>query len=527
MNHRPLLGLALTLLSGLQATAGTTFRIKFNPATRPEPATGRLVLMLIKDGTGVAPGTDPLDGPFWGKNQPMFGTDVKDLAPNVFVNIDDSATSFPDVPSKLAPGTYHVQARLDVVRRDSEWKREKGNLFSKNQTFTVTSNFDKPVEITLDQVTPGETQTPPAGCEVFEVRSKLLSDFRGYDVMLRAAVVLPTNRDAGRSYPAVYEVPGFGGNHTSAYRVAQGMGRGKDNLVDSPKTVLHASAFWITLDPESSNGHTLFADSANNGPCGKALVEELIPALEKKYNLAAKPAARLLRGHSSGGWSTLWLAITYPETFGATWSTSPDPVDFRRFQVVDIYGQPNMYTKTIFGEHVPAERPSTREGGRETMTIREENTIEEVIGPKNTSSQQWDSWQAVFGPREKDGKVAALYDARTGMLDKAVAETYRDYDIAEIFRKEPGKIGVIFHQRVRLIVGDQDTFYLNEAVALLKPEVEKLSFFQYPEGRNGYIKIVPGKDHGNIFATPEMNAVPAEMVEHLKKNGLIEARAAK
>ncbi len=510
------LGFTLALFFGLQAHSGTTFRVKFDPAARAQPATGRLVLMLIKDGSGIDPGTGPLDGPFWGKDQPMFGTDAKNLAPGAFLTVDDSATSFPVVPSKLEPGTYHVQARLDLVRRDSEWKREKGNLFSKDQTFTVTGNVDKPVEITLDQVTPGETEAPPPGCELFEIHSKLLSDFRGYDVTLRAGVVLPTNRDATRSYPAVYEVPGFGGNHTGAFHVAQGL----DKAPDSPPAILHANTFWITLDPESPNGHTLFADSANNGPCGKALVEELIPALEKKYNLTPKPAARLLRGHSSGGWSTLWLALTYPETFGATWSTSPDPVDFHRFQIANIYDEPNMYSRTADGDHA-ADLPSTREAGRETMTIREENTIEEVMGPHNTSGQQWDSWQAVFGPRDKDGHPAALYDPKTGLIDKAIAQSYRAYDIAELLRKEPGKLGLIFHQRVRLIVGDQDTFYLNEAVALLKPDVEKLSFFQYPEGRNGYIRIVPGKDHGTIFATPEMNAIPKEMVDHLKKNGLL------
>lgn len=523
--HLPLLSLALALspISSLSAHAATVFRVKFDPAVRAQPASGRLVLMLIKDGSGIDPGAEPLDGPFWGHDQPMFGADANALAPGSFINIDDAATSFPTVPSKLAPGTYHVQARLDLARHDSDWRRSKGNLYSKNQTFTVTAGYDKPVEITLDQAAPGETQAPPPGCEIFELRSKLLSDFRGHDVTLRAAVVLPTNRDAARAYPAVYEVPGFGGNHTGAFHVAQIPEKSGTN----PPTVLHANTFWITLDPESPNGHTLFADSANNGPCGKALVEELIPALEKKYNLAAQPAARLLRGHSSGGWSTLWLALTYPDTFGATWSTSPDPVDFRRFQVVDIYAQPNMYTRTIPGENAPAERPSTRDGGRETMTIREENTIEEVMGPRNTSAQQWDSWQAVFGPRDNDGNAAALYDPASGTLDPAVAQAYRAYDIAELLRKEPGKLGLIFHQRVRLIVGDQDTFYLNEAVALLKPEVEKLNFFQYPEGRNGYIKILPGKDHGNIFATPQMNAIPAEMVEHLKKNGLLKADAAK
>ncbi len=36
-------------------------------------------------------------------------------------------------------------------------------------------------------------------------------------------------------------------------------------------------------------------------------------------------------GHSSGGWSSLWLQIEHPEVFGGVWSLAPDPVDFRDF----------------------------------------------------------------------------------------------------------------------------------------------------------------------------------------------------
>src|SRR6185295_1412012 len=97
-----------------------------------------------------------------------------------------------------------------------------------------------------------------------------------------------------------------------------------------------------------------------------------IPALEAKYPLIADAHARLLRGHSSGGWSTLWLALTYPEIFGATWSTSPDPVDFRRLQLPDIYAGPNMYSG-VDGKDLP----SYRGAGQERMTIRQENLMEE------------------------------------------------------------------------------------------------------------------------------------------------------
>jgi hypothetical protein len=520
--------IAAACAAPLAAEPPVTFSVTFPGSLRNEPATGRLIVYLIGQGSSITPGTPPSAGPFWNDLQPMFGADVAGLAPGQPAIVDGSAAASPAPLADLAPGTYTAQAVLDMHQLSSNWRFEPGNLFSELVTFTIEKDAPAArVDIPLSAAIPVREYPNQltAGLELFEVRSQLLSDFRGHDVMLRAGIVPPVDRDPGRQYAAVYEVPGFGGDHAGAYQVAA---RRKRAQPASPASDLARNTFWIVLDPESGNGHTLFADSANNGPCGEALVKELIPALEAKYNLAPQPAARILRGHSSGGWSTLWLAITYPETFGACWSSSPDPVDFRRFQSVDIYAQRNMFeNRSPNSDHARDFRPtandipSVRQNGNPIMTIREENGTEEVLGPDNTSGQQWDSWLAVFGPRNDRGRPAALYDPVTGALDKSIAEQYRKYDISERLRANPGTIGLIFQQRIRLVVGDQDDFYLNEAVALLKAEVEKLSFFHMPEGRNGYIKIVPGADHGSVFGSPDIQAFPAEMLDHLQRNGLV------
>lgn len=517
--------------------AQPTFEVSFDPAARADPATGRLVIYLIRDGARVEPGQAPADGPFWDDPQPMFGVDVTGLAPNLPALVGDGAAAFPGPPSALPPGRYRAQAVLDLHRDHSNWRREPGNLFSEVASFELAPAAG-PVRIPLKltaAVKPAQHDMP--GVELFEVRSAILSEFAGREVMLRAGVILPSDYDPQHSYAAIYEIPGFGEDHTAAWTPLHPY---RARLGDSPWISIRRSAFYIYLDPESGNGHTLFADSANNGPRGRALVEELIPALEAKYKLAAKPEARLLRGHSSGGWSTLWLALTYPETFGACWSSAPDPVDFRRFQLPDIYHDESMYQVGSFETVTPpldrfATSPSflfesavpdgprdiasTRAGGKPVMSIRTENAIEEVLGPDNTSGQQWDSWQAVFGPRNPRGNPAALYDPASGRLDRSIAEAYRPFDLAERLRADPGRVGLLFHQRIRLVVGDQDTFFLNEAVASLKPDIERLSFFHYPEGRHGYIKIVPGRDHGTVFASREVQDFPAQMLDHLSRAG--------
>jgi len=522
------LGVLLSLSWLASASADLSFQVRFDKSVRADAATGRLVVYLIREGADVG-NREPADGPFFEDPQPMFAIDVKDLAPGVAAEVEAGATAFPVNLNELPAGSYRVQAVLDLARLNSSWKREAGNLSSKVIPVVVSADraSNKPVEIELTEaaIASANTLAKGDGVEPFEIRSQLLSAFRGYEVMLRAGVVLPVDYDPKRQYAAVYEVPGFGGDHSSAASTARMF---KRVPATQPAGQLARNVFWIVLDSEGPNGHHLFANSANNGPVGDALVRELIPALEKKYNLIAQPSARLLRGHSSGGWSTLWLATQYPETFGATWSSSPDPVDFRRFQLIDVYKAMNAYfekprsggplepTPTASNKDKPL--PSYRSGGKELMTILEENRMEEVLGPDNTSGQQWDSWFAAFGPRSDRGTPAPLWDASTGVIDHVVAESFRKYDLAELLRKNPAKYGPIFKQRVRLIVGDADNYYLNEAVALLKPEVEKLNFIDLPEGPDGYIKIVQGKDHGSIYATKEMQSIPLEMLEHLKRS---------
>lgn len=486
--------------------AERVFQVQLGAEVGGEPKTGRLIVFLIAESSKVPKRSAPVDGPFWDDPQPLFAADVK-LAANTVVILDDSSDYFPLPPSQLAPGKYRAQARLDLSRSNSSWKREAGNLWSDEVAFEVTeSKARQVVQLKLSKVVEPQGMKQTVGVEWFEVRSELLSKFRGREVKLRAGVVLPQNYDAKAKYSAIYEVPGFGGDHSEA-----GSNRRRPTENNDAAT-LAQSVFRIVLDPEGPNGHTLFADSANNGPCGQALTQELIPALETKYPLIAAPSARLLRGHSSGGWSTLWLAITYPQVFGATWSSAPDPVDFRRFQKVDVYGQPNFYADAS-----GADVPSLRKGDVVEMTIRQESRGEDMLGPDNTSAQQWDSWFATFGPKNSNGNPAALFDPATGKINANIAEYYQQYDICRLLQKNPDALLPLFRNNIRLVVGTEDSFYLNEAVALLDAELTKQG--RAPTDR-GYVKMIPG-DHGSIFSSETVRSFPKEMVEHLRKAGHI------
>ncbi|MCC6427819.1 MAG: hypothetical protein IT435_13480 [Phycisphaerales bacterium] len=517
MQHRFAAAFLLAILASI-TQAGVKFNVRIDPSVRKEMASGRLIVMLVKEDSKVNPAVEPLSGPFWDDPQPMFGIDVKGLEPgSVTIEVGEDATYFPVKMSELPPGNYRAQARLEVSRTNSDWKRIPGNLSSAVVKFAI-DDTDQSIAIVLDKKVIAPQPRVQRGVDLFEIKSELLSKFYGRDVMLRAGIAYPLSYNPLKKYAAIYSIPGYGGDHFEAFQQ-----RRSAVVPGMPEEAIGKATFAIYLDPESPNGHTLFADSANNGPWAQALIKELIPALEAKYKLMARPEARLLRGHSSGGWSSLWLAINYPETFGATWSSSPDPVDFRKFQVVDIYGQPNFYYDPAGKVDDPAaELGAYRRDGKIAMTIRQENLMEEVLGPSNTSAQQWDSWFAVFGPRAEDGTPVALFDPKTGAINKEVAEQYRKYDVAELVRNSPEKYLPIFQKNVRLLVGAEDNFALNEAVALLEAEIiKRLASGHTGPPDPGYIKILPGCDHGTIVAKPEMRQIPAQMVEHLTKSGCL------
>ena len=92
-----------------------------------------------------------------------------------------------------------------------------------------------------------------------------------------------------KRYPVIYEIPGFGGDHFLAL------------YYDDRTRVAGTEMLYVVLDPCCRTGHHVFADSENNGPYARALVEELIPHIEKEFRGLGVPTARFLTGHSSGG----------------------------------------------------------------------------------------------------------------------------------------------------------------------------------------------------------------------------------
>jgi hypothetical protein len=184
------------------------------------------------------------------------------------------------------------------------------------------------------------------------------------------------------------------------------------------------------------------------------------------------------------------LQIFYPDFFNGTWSSCPDPVDFRCFQLIDIYQDANAYVNR-FG----FERPGMRTlDGDVKETMRHQCQIENVLGRGDSwtmSGQQWGAWNAVFGPRGSDGRPVPLWDPRTGAIDHKAAERWKRFDLRMVLEKDWNVLGPKLKGKLHISVGEADDYFLNNAVHRLDAFLSKAD---PPYG--GTILYGPGKGHG-------------------------------
>lgn len=478
--------------------------------TLPEPAAGllgegtragRMIVFLLADGPAHRDDR-PVDAPFYDAPQPAFSCAVDLLEPGKAVTLDDSAVSFPEPLGSLR-GSFRVQAVFD--RSTSERGHlAAGNLLTAEGRIELSPDRADAVALTLRERI--EPQAPPRqqNLRMFELKSAILSRALGREVTMRAGVALPRGWSDPdhrmRIFPAVYVVPGFGGRWTAAEHYAR--------MLASPDTAaLLPEAVWIVLDPEAPLGHHGFVDSPANGPWSTALAQELVPALEREFRLAPRPGARAVTGHSSGGWSAVWIQMRHPELFGACFASSPDPLDFSRFQMSDLYRDTSVFCDAEGRERPSFRRPLLAKLDKVLMTVREEVGVERVLGPARDSGEQWDAWAAMWSPLDPATRLPRpMFDAVTGTIDRAVVNgSWSRFDVAALVRADPARWVPIFRERIRLVCGGRDGFYLERGVEGLKDALDEGAKAlaargqMLPEGP-GYVQVVPEETHDSMAA---------------------------
>jgi hypothetical protein len=485
----PLLLLGAALIANTSAPE-TRVRITL-PRSLAENAHGRL-LVFLKPVASADREADAVDvGDPSATDVAVAAAEVTAFDENGSALVDTRRDAFPNGFGRLAAGEYRVQAVLDRNGDYAYSGRGPGDLVS--EVTTIRLPLVSPPSIALDHVVPpppaqfDTTGLPPKAAEQIaasrphlhdeRIGSAALSRFSHSPQAISAWVLTPPGYDPnGRTtYPTVYTAGGFGDDHRFA-------GQSLSRIWHLMETGEIPPMIWVSLDYATPAGTTEFADSANNGPWDHALIDEVIPALESRYRMDAKPSGRFLTGHSSGGWFAIWAMVKHPAFFGGSWASSPDPVDFHDFIGVDLYAPgANMYR-----DAAGSPRPFERDHDTVLRTTEQAAKLENVLG---TVGGQIRSFDWTFSPRRADGRPARMFDPKTGAVDPAVVAHWgRNYDIAHIVETEWPKLGRDLDGKVHVAVGTADSFHLDGAVRGLDAAFRKVG------GRAEFI-YVPGATH--------------------------------
>jgi hypothetical protein len=539
----PLFVLAVfcSFLPARAAAADTRFKITL-PATARQALTGRLFVIVSRTDN-----PEPrLQVGSWRAHAELLGHDA-DLGPGQSATLDQLTLGFPlKSVRELPAGDYYVQAVLNVYTRfqrsdghtiwghmdqweGQQFNKSAGNLYSDVRRFHLDPLSGYEIQLSLDHTIAAEPM--PADTQYvkhIKIQSKLLTQFWGQPIYVGATVLLPEGYDAHPNvhYPVLYEQGHFNLRPPLGFStepppadapVRENRLTGME-LYERWKSANFPRMIAVTFQhPTIYFDDSYAVNSANNGPYGDAIMTELIPYVEEHFRIIRQPYARVLTGGSTGGWESLALQVYHPEFFGGTWTGYPDPVDFTRYGIVDVYNDVNAFLAPGYDAPLPERlRPMMRTPeGQVDTTIRQLSQLEDVLGSHGRSGQQFEAWEAVYGPVGPDGYPKPLWDKQTGKIDTQVALYMRDhgYDLRYYLEQNWATIGPKLVGKIHVFCGDMDNFYLNLAVYRLENYLKSTSNPAYG-GTFEYGR--PMKGHGwTPLNQAEMLKV---MADHIGRN---------
>lgn len=433
---------------------------------------GKVYLYLSKENK------EPKERPAGMDFSPCFSIVVNKIKPGEKAVFNDSAQSYPVAITDLERGQYYVQAVWDRNLGGRAIGNSPGNMYNPALKITFSKNNLEVFNLNCTEAIDDPTFKETRSTKEMKVPSRLLSFFYQHPVTFNAAIKLPKEYydDTLRRFPVLYYVHGYGGDyHHESGRESF------SNTIDTTPCII------VVLDGNCPLGHSVYANSENNGPWGDALTHEFIPTLEERFRCNG---VRLLSGHSSGGWTVLSLILHYPKVFSACWSSSPDPVDFTNFQTVNLYKDKNLF----YARDSSLKMVATVAGFIPWQSQKNAYQWENVID----RGEQMHSFDAVFSQRNMDGTPRKLLNEKTGDIDPITVEHWKKYDLALTLKNNWTELKPLLDGKIRISVGDNDNFLLNYAVHQLEEVTKKLN-------ANFIYAYYPG-DHFTVSSPEYMKA---------------------
>ncbi len=410
----------------------------------------------------------------WDGTKPfVFDTSNKSIFASGFDKLSGSK------PEKFYCQVFYKQDLFDCNENAA------ANQYSKVDSFILAKEVN--INLSLSTIIQPVVVTKHEFVKTVTIQSKCLTQFFGKPRFLTASILLPAtfHQNPNKSYPICYRAPGLGGRLTRINDIL----KDKDFMgwwfsKDAPQVV------YVFLDSRGPFGDTYQVDSENNGPCGKALTEELMPAIEKAVHYDPSSKRRFVAGLSTGGWVAMGLQIFYPDFFDGVWSYSPDPLEFEHFGLINIYQDSTIFYNK-WGYLQPGVRTIYDEPTRSMKDWIAGENKNGLAADYRTSGGQFGAYNAVFGSRGKDGLPTLMFDPQTGKIDHSISRQWEKYDLKKVLEKNWSVLGPKLQGKIWIWSGDSDDLYSNVATRFFKAFIDKT---ENPKS-DAIIKFTPMAEH--------------------------------
>ncbi len=300
--------IAVTVPAAGQDPSKTRFEVVVPETINANALTGRAYVMIAR--------TDSREPrlQIGRTGEPFFGRDFEGLPGGAATIIDGTDLGWPvERLADLPDGEYYVQGFVNVYSEfnraddftvwmhDDQWEgqhfnRSPGNLYSDVQRIRldasegysirlVADNEGYSIRLVADNVIPAvEIPANTEWVERFRFESPTLTAFWGRPIYLGATVLLPKEyHDETIEYPVLYRQ-----GHFSLAEPLGGQVREAWVEDDFPRLLV------VTFQhPTPYFDDSYAVNSVNVGPYGDAILEELIPEIERRYRIIKQPWARL------------------------------------------------------------------------------------------------------------------------------------------------------------------------------------------------------------------------------------------
>ncbi len=421
----------------------TTFSITFSDSLYTDNVSGKLILLISPDTSQSL-----IYGVIGDVPHPVFTYDIKNWDTNDILEIDNFDNSWTQSFNELK-GTF--AARLifdyDTIYRSSFVTKDNG--YSAKKIIHLNNDSVNNIEFNISKKFKGWEFNATNNIREIRMKSEKLSQFWGFDMYIEAAAVLPDSyyESANRSYPLVFVFPGFGSHHASITYGDGQINRYGMNKVGEKK-------IFIFCNGEFRNGYHHFADSENNGPWGKAFIQEFIPYIEHQFRVQTTSNSRFLMGQSSGAWTSAWLIVNYPEFFSAAFIASPDPLDFRAL-AHNIYSSESNFYYPKTPDSLQIEK-----GNNDKQWAILEDVLDEY--------GQIRTWESTYSPKGKNGKPINLFDRQTGKINQAISDYWKNYDINIRLKSIPEYYRKNLQNKLYFFVSEDDPYNLQKSIHMLE-----------------------------------------------------------